>query len=181
MDGPVLLQRGCAHIALAAAALASREPKRRATRVLADGTTGCSLEATRFQQALPAIEAAKAQLVGVSMDSLESHGQFCTDKALTFPLLSDKADGSVSASYGADLKIPILGRFSDRQARAAPARHSEPVLPGLASRTARPARARCSPLTHRRRRCRAAFHGGCPRTRPTHLCGGGGGGGGRRS
>ena len=80
----------------------------------ADGTTGCSLEAQRFQQALPALEAAGAQLVGVSMDDLSKHTEFCSDKKLTFPLLSDKT-GDVSASYGADLKIPILGRFSDRQ------------------------------------------------------------------
>ena len=98
----------------------------------ADGTTGCSLEAQRFQQALPALEAAGAQLVGVSMDDLSKHTEFCSDKKLTFPLLSDKS-GDVSASYGAgaclgtlwdlscrmltisrrllaDLKIPILGR-----------------------------------------------------------------------
>ena len=66
----------------------------------ADGTTGCSLEAQRFQQALPALEAAGAQLVGVSMDDLSKHTEFCSDKKLTFPLLSDKT-GDVSASYGA--------------------------------------------------------------------------------
>jgi peroxiredoxin len=33
--------------------------------------------------------------------------EFCTAKGLAFKLLSD-GDGSVSASYGADLKIPIL-------------------------------------------------------------------------
>ena len=32
----------------------------------------------------------------------------------TFPLLSDTT-GAVSASFGADLNIPIFGRFSDRQ------------------------------------------------------------------
>jgi peroxiredoxin Q/BCP len=40
--------------------------------------------------------------------------EFCTDKKLTFPLLSD-ATGEVSKSYGADLSIPFLGKFSDRQ------------------------------------------------------------------
>ena len=48
------------------------------------------------------------------MDSLDKHGEFCSEKALTFPLLSD-ADGSVSASYGSDLNIPLFGKFSDRQ------------------------------------------------------------------
>ena len=54
------------------------------------------------------------RVVGVSMDALEKHEEFCTAKGLAFKLLSD-GDGSVSASYGADLKIPILGKFSDRQ------------------------------------------------------------------
>ncbi len=80
----------------------------------ADFTSGCSLEAARFQQALPQFAAASAQVVGISMDSLEKHSEFCTDKQLTFPLLSD-ATGTVSASYGADLSIPLLGKFSDRQ------------------------------------------------------------------
>ena len=48
------------------------------------------------------------------MDALEKHTSFCAEKGLTFPLLSD-ASGAVSASYGADLTIPILGKFSDRQ------------------------------------------------------------------
>ncbi len=49
------------------------------------------------------------------MDAMEKHAEFCTAKALTFPLLSDSESGGVSASYGADLKIPLLGKFSDRQ------------------------------------------------------------------
>ena len=48
------------------------------------------------------------------MDALDKHAEFCTSKGLTFPLLSD-ASGAVSASYGADLTIPIFGKFSDRQ------------------------------------------------------------------
>jgi hypothetical protein len=39
----------------------------------ADGTTGCSLEAQRFQQALPAFASADAQVIGVSMDNLSKH------------------------------------------------------------------------------------------------------------
>ena len=48
------------------------------------------------------------------MDSVESHEDFCLKKGLTFPLLSD-ATGAVSKSYGADLTLPIFGKFSDRQ------------------------------------------------------------------
>ena len=79
-----------------------------------DGSTGCSIEAERFNQAQEQFKAKKARVLGVSMDSIESHEGFCDKKGLTFSLLSD-GDGAVSAKYGADLKIPILGKFSDRQ------------------------------------------------------------------
>ena len=79
-----------------------------------DFSQGCSIEAERFNQALGDFKAKGAEVVGVSMDPMEKHEEFCTAKGLGFKLLSD-ADGSVSASYGADLKIPILGKFSDRQ------------------------------------------------------------------
>lgn len=72
-----------------------------------DFSQGCSIEAERFNQALGDFAKRNAQVVGVSMDPLEKHEEFCTAKGLGFKLLSD-GDGSVSASYGADLKIPIL-------------------------------------------------------------------------
>ena len=79
-----------------------------------DFSQGCSIEAERFNQALPDFAKKGAEVVGVSMDNMEKHEEFFTAKGLGFKLLSD-GDGSVSASYGADLKIPILGKFSDRQ------------------------------------------------------------------
>ena len=62
-----------------------------------DLSPGCSLEAARFQQAAPAFAAANAQVVGVSMDSLEKHAEFCKQKGIGFALLSDSA-GDVSAA-----------------------------------------------------------------------------------
>ena len=80
-----------------------------------DGSPGCSVEAQRFEAAIPEFAKREARVLGISMDSLDKHEQFCADKGLkSFTLLSD-GDGSVSESYGADLKIPIFGRFSDRQ------------------------------------------------------------------
>ncbi|MDC1215706.1 peroxiredoxin [bacterium] len=79
-----------------------------------DFSAGCSIEAERFNQAIGDFKAAGATVVGVSMDPMEKHEEFCTAKGLGFKLLSD-GDGSVSAAYGADLKIPLLGKFSDRQ------------------------------------------------------------------
>ena len=79
-----------------------------------DFSSGCSIEAERFNQALGDFKAKGAEVVGVSMDSMVKHEEFCSAKDLRFKLLSDN-DGAVSAAYGADLKIPILGKFSDRQ------------------------------------------------------------------
>lgn len=80
-----------------------------------DNSPGCSVEAQRFEAAIPEFTKRRTRVLGVSMDSLEKHEDFCAQKALgSFTLLSD-GDGSVSEAYGADLKIPIFGRFSDRQ------------------------------------------------------------------
>jgi thioredoxin-dependent peroxiredoxin len=79
-----------------------------------DGSTGCSIEAERFNQAQEQFQKKNARVVGISMDSIESHEGFCDKKGLTFTLLSDR-DGSVSKSYGAELNLPVFGKFSDRQ------------------------------------------------------------------
>ena len=79
-----------------------------------DGSSGCSIEAERFNQAQDKFKAKKARVLGISMDSIESHEGFCDKKGLTFSLLSD-ADGSVSKAYGAELTLPVFGKFSDRQ------------------------------------------------------------------
>lgn len=79
-----------------------------------DFSPGCSVEAQRFQQSLTKFESKGAKIVGISMDPIDKHEEFCDKGGLTFPVLSD-ADGSVSAQYGAELSIPLLGKFSDRQ------------------------------------------------------------------
>lgn len=80
-----------------------------------DNSPGCSIEAQRFEAAIPEFTKRRTRVLGVSMDSLEKHDDFCAQKGLgSFTLLSD-SNGSVSEAYGADLKIPIFGRFSDRQ------------------------------------------------------------------
>ncbi len=64
-----------------------------------DFTSGCTIEARRFQQDLPKFRALGAQIVGVSADSVESHRRFCSAEGLQFPLLSDP-NGRVSQAYG---------------------------------------------------------------------------------
>jgi thioredoxin-dependent peroxiredoxin len=64
-----------------------------------DMTTGCTIEAHKFQDALGQFESKNAVILGVSVDSVESHQQFCTKDSLTFHLLSDTAHTVVS-EYG---------------------------------------------------------------------------------
>ncbi len=64
-----------------------------------DFTSGCTLEARRFQQDLPKYQARNAQILGVSVDDINSHAKFCDAEGLKFPLLADP-DGRVSKAYG---------------------------------------------------------------------------------
>lgn len=64
-----------------------------------DFTSGCTLEARRFQQDLPEYLARNVQILGISADDVNSHEEFCDSEGLKFPLLAD-VDGSVSKAYG---------------------------------------------------------------------------------
>jgi thioredoxin-dependent peroxiredoxin len=64
-----------------------------------DFTSGCTIEARRFQQDIGAYAARNAQILGVSVDDVDSHAEFCDAEGLKFPLLAD-TDGKVSKAYG---------------------------------------------------------------------------------
>lgn len=64
-----------------------------------DFTSGCTLEARRFQQDLRKYLAKNTQILGVSADDVNSHAEFCDSEGLKFPLLADTT-GSVSKAYG---------------------------------------------------------------------------------
>ncbi len=64
-----------------------------------DGSPGCTREACAFRDEWQRIEATGARVVGVSLDSVESHAAFKRQHGLPFPLLSD-GDGSLLAAYG---------------------------------------------------------------------------------
>ncbi len=109
-----------------------------------DFTSGCTLEAHNFERDLPKFEKLGAVILGVSVDSAESHKDFCTKEGLTFKLLSDP-DARVSAEYGSVMNVAV-GKLSARNtflidpdgkiARVfvgvKPAAHSEEVLAALA-------------------------------------------------
>jgi peroxiredoxin Q/BCP len=64
-----------------------------------DFTSGCTIEARNFQRDLAKYEQANAVILGVSVDSAESHKDFCAKEGLNFKLLSD-SDAAVSTKYG---------------------------------------------------------------------------------
>ena len=64
-----------------------------------DFTSGCTLEARNFQRDLAKYDAANAVILGVSVDTAESHKEFCTKEGLNFKLLSDP-EAKVSTQYG---------------------------------------------------------------------------------
>jgi len=69
-----------------------------------DKTAGCTLEAHNFQRDLAKYTAANAVILGVSLDTTDSHKSFCTQESLTFKLLADP-EHKVVDSYG----VPVKG------------------------------------------------------------------------
>jgi peroxiredoxin Q/BCP len=55
-----------------------------------DDTSGCTAEACAFRDALPDLSKVKAEIVGVSRDSVASHDKFKKKFKLPFPLASDE-------------------------------------------------------------------------------------------
>jgi len=110
-----------------------------------DFTGGCTLEAHNFQRDLSKYDAVNAVILGVSVDTAESHKSFCAKEGLNFKLLSD-SDAKVSEQYGSVMEyngmklsarntfiIDPQGKIAKVFAKVNPAVHSEEVLTALAS------------------------------------------------
>jgi thioredoxin-dependent peroxiredoxin len=108
-----------------------------------DFTQGCTLEAKNFQRDLELYEKAKAVILGVSVDDVESHKNFCTKEGLNFKLLAD-TDQKVSEMYdslkdynGKKLSarntfiVDPKGKIAKVFTAVKPATHSEEVLAAL--------------------------------------------------
>lgn len=109
-----------------------------------DFTSGCTLEAQNFQRDLAKFEQVNAVILGVSVDSAESHKDFCTKEGLRFKLLSDP-DAQVSTAYGSLMDyngaklsarntfiIDPEGKIAQVFTSVKPSGHSEEVLNALA-------------------------------------------------
>jgi len=109
-----------------------------------DFTSGCTMEARNFQRDLAKYEGADAVILGVSVDTAQSHKDFCAKEGLNFKLLADP-DAKVSTEYGSimDYKgsklaarntfiINPKGEIAKIYTGVKPADHSEQVLKDLA-------------------------------------------------
>ena len=109
-----------------------------------DMTSGCTLEAKNFQRDLAKYEQAGAVVLGVSVDSPQSHKDFCAKEGLTFKLLADP-DGKVTGLYGSAMEyqgakmaarntflINPKGQIAKVYTGVKPAEHSDQILKDLA-------------------------------------------------
>ena len=64
-----------------------------------DMSQGCTIEAHNFQNAMADFDKKNAVILGVSVDSTDSHQQFCAKDGLTFHLLAD-TEHKVTTMYG---------------------------------------------------------------------------------
>lgn len=91
---------------------------RKLSTLLADGpvvlffypaamTTGCTKEACHFRDLAAEYQAAGAQRVGISLDSVDKQKQFSDKHDFDYPLLAD-TDGSVAKSFGVKRSLGLL-------------------------------------------------------------------------
>src|SRR5215467_10817364 len=108
-----------------------------------DQTPGCSREAHQFQVDQPKYAERNAVVLGVSLDSVESHKKFCAKDALNFKLLAD-TDHKVTSAYGSLTNLGVAkfasrhsflidprGKIAKVYTSVDPARHSSQVLAEL--------------------------------------------------
>ncbi len=109
-----------------------------------DFTSGCTIEAHNFQRDQAAYEKAHAVILGVSVDTADSHKDFCTKEGLSFKLLAD-TEKTVSEAYDSVMEyngnklsarntfiIDPKGNIARVFMKVKPPAHSEEVLAALA-------------------------------------------------
>ena len=74
-----------------------------------DNTSGCTKEACNFRDEFPKFRKIKAEIIGVSADSVESHKKFADKYKLPFNLLSDEKK-EVLEKYGVWQEKSMYGK-----------------------------------------------------------------------
>ncbi len=108
-----------------------------------DFTSGCTVEAHNFQRDIEKYTAKNAVILGVSVDTVDSHKGFCAKEGLNFKLLSD-ASHEVTQKYGSVMEyngmtlaarntflIDPSGVVKKVYLKVNPSNHSEQVLADL--------------------------------------------------
>ena len=109
-----------------------------------DFTSGCTVEARNFQRDIAKYEKAKAVILGVSVDDVNSHKSFCEKEGLNFKLLAD-TEASTSEAYASVMEyngkklsarntfvIDPKGNVAKVFMKVKPMEHSDEVLAALA-------------------------------------------------
>ncbi len=108
-----------------------------------DETPGCTTEACEFRDNVFAFRKLNAQILGVSMDDVESHSKFAEKHSLPFPLLAD-VDGIAADAYGVKTRMLGMtvakrqtfiiapdGTIAKHYAKVSPEKHSAEVIADL--------------------------------------------------
>jgi len=108
-----------------------------------DMTQGCTIEAHNFQRDLAQYTAKNAVILCVSVDSVDSHKEFCTKESLTFKLIADTSH-DITNKYGSLSKYSTMtiaarntfvidpkGVIRKVYVKVSPNPHSEEVLAAL--------------------------------------------------
>ena len=72
-----------------------------------DDTPGCTKQACAFRDNYNIISAQNTQVLGISVDTSESHSEFAQKYNLPFPLLADK-NGQIAKSYQALISLGFI-------------------------------------------------------------------------
>ena len=109
-----------------------------------DFTGGCTMEAKNFERDRAKYEPLNAVILGVSVDTAQSHKDFCAKEGLNFKLLAD-TDARVSTQYGSVMDhngqklaarntfiINPKGEVAKVFVKVDPTTHSEEVMKALA-------------------------------------------------
>ncbi|MHB8717408.1 MAG: peroxiredoxin [Candidatus Dormibacteria bacterium] len=115
-----------------------------------DDTPGCTAEACGLRDNLTELSEIGADVIGVSLDSWESHQRFADKHGLDFGLAAD-TDNSIRTAYGVGRMMGVLplaqrvsflidpeGRVAHVWPKAGTAGHAEEVLAELRRRQAEP-------------------------------------------
>jgi peroxiredoxin Q/BCP len=115
-----------------------------------DDTSGCTVEACEFRDALPRFDASKAVILGISPDAVKSHVKFKAKYDLPYTLLADEEKSVLQAydvwkeksMYGkkymgverTTFLIDPQGQIAKVFSKVKPAGHAAEVMDAIAAR-----------------------------------------------